>query len=70
MVLIDTARALTQWGKWDRAFDAICRAEYYAPEEIRRRAAVHHLIDELASRSPMTLRHQVQNYAEKIRTSR
>jgi hypothetical protein len=57
---IDTARALTQWGKWDRAFNAIRRAERYAPEEIRQRAAVHRMIDELARRSPTTLRpHQL-----------
>jgi hypothetical protein len=70
MVLLDTARALSQWGKWDRAFDAIRRAERHAPEEIRQRAAVHHLIDELAQRSPATLRRHVQNYADQIRTSR
>ncbi|WP_285689922.1 hypothetical protein [Actinoplanes sp. NBRC 103695] len=69
MVLLDTARAYTQWGKADNALGAIRQAERYAPEEVRRRPAVHQLIDELAQRSPAALRRRVQQYAARVRTS-
>jgi hypothetical protein len=66
MLLLDTARALTQWGKWDRAFDAIRSAERHAPEEVRARPAAHRLINELAQRSPNPLQRRVRAYARQI----
>jgi transcriptional regulator with XRE-family HTH domain len=66
MLLLDTARALTQWGKWERAFEAIRRAERHAPEEVRARPAVHAMIQELASRAPSPLRRHVHDYARAV----
>jgi transcriptional regulator with XRE-family HTH domain len=54
VVLLDVARALAQWGKWERAFDAVRRAEREAPEEVHGRPAVHRLIKDFAERSPAT----------------
>ncbi len=67
MVFLDTARAFTQWGKLEQAFDAIRQAEVHAPEEVRRRPAVHELIDELAQRSPVALRRRIQHYVAQVR---
>jgi hypothetical protein len=69
MVLLDTARALTQWGKWERAFEAIRAAEQQAPEEVRTRPVVHHMISELAQRSPAPLRRRVSEYATHVGAS-
>jgi hypothetical protein len=69
MVLLDTARALTQWGKLERAFDAIRQAERFAPEEVRRRPSVHQMIVELSQRSPAPLQRQIQAYAASVRAS-
>ena len=66
MVHLDTARALAQWGKWDRAFLAIREAENEAPEEVRRRPAVHQMIDDLAQRSPNSLQGRIREYTEHI----
>jgi hypothetical protein len=63
MLLLDTARALSQWGKCDRAFEAIRQAERHAPEEVRRRPAVHSLIHELERRTTGPLRKQLHDYA-------
>jgi transcriptional regulator with XRE-family HTH domain len=65
-LLLDTARAFSQWGKWERAFDAIRHAERYAPEEIRTRPAIHTMINELAQRSPVPLQRRVREYARQV----
>jgi hypothetical protein len=66
MLMLDTARALMQWGKWERAFDAIRSAERHAPEEVRARPAVHMMINQLAERSPSPLQRRVRAYARLI----
>ncbi|MEV6922907.1 hypothetical protein AB0M46_00135 [Dactylosporangium sp. NPDC051485] len=66
MLMLDTARALTQWGKCQRALDAIRTAEAFAPEEVRSRRSVHQLINELGRRCPDPLRRQVQDYARAV----
>ncbi|BCJ55876.1 hypothetical protein Asp14428_73510 [Actinoplanes sp. NBRC 14428] len=62
MLYIDAARAFLQWGKLDRAFDAIRTAEGHAPEEVRQRNAVHGMVKDLERRSSTTLRRRVQSY--------
>ncbi|WP_433294450.1 helix-turn-helix domain-containing protein [Actinoplanes sp. CA-030573] len=66
MIYIDSARALLQWGKFERAFEAIRAAEEHAPEEVRQRSAVHGMIEDLARRSSTTLRRRVQSYCLSI----
>jgi len=63
ILLLDTARALGQWGKYDRAFEALRQAERHATEEVRRRPAVHSLIHELERRTTGPLRKQLHDYA-------
>jgi len=63
---IDTARALSQWRKYDRALAAIRTAERFAPEEVRSRRSVHHLIGELARHGPPSVQRQVRQYADSI----
>jgi hypothetical protein len=63
MLMLDTARALTQWGRYERAFTAIRSAEGHAPEEVRGRRAVHQLITDLARRAPAPLQRRVHDYA-------
>jgi hypothetical protein len=69
MVLLDTARALTHWGKWDDAFTTIQEAERQAPEEVRSRPAIHGLIDDLVQRSPSSLKSHIREYSERIGVS-
>lgn len=66
MLLLDTARALTQWGKWERALNAIREAEQYAPQEVRTRPVAHHLIRDLALRAPVLLQPRVREYACRV----
>lgn len=66
MLLLDTAQAFTQWGKYEKALHAVRSAERFAPEEVRGRAAVHRLVDDLADRCPPTLQRDVREYAARI----
>jgi hypothetical protein len=63
---VDVARAFNQWGKYDKALNAIQRAEAIAPEEIRSRPAVHRLVADLAVRAPRSLRSEIRLYADRI----
>jgi hypothetical protein len=69
MLLLDTARALTQWGKWERAFEAIRSAERQAPEEVRARPATHTMINQLAQRCSGPLQRRVHAYARQVGAS-
>jgi hypothetical protein len=62
-LFIDTARALTQWGKYEQAFDAVRTADQIAPEEVRSRRAVHTLLGDLAARSPRIVAPRVHEFA-------
>lgn len=66
MLLLDTARALTQWGKWEPALAAIQQAERHAPEEVRARPAVHALIGELTHRAPAPIQGRIRAYARRV----
>jgi len=66
MLLLDTAKALTQWGKYEKALNAIRTAEQFAPEEVRSRTSVHHLLADLERRCPPPVQCQVRQYADGI----
>ena len=66
MLSVDCARALLQWGKLEPAFNAIQVAESHAPEEVRGRVVVRRMIDDLSRRSPVSLRRQVESYANAV----
>ncbi|GGL18988.1 helix-turn-helix domain-containing protein [Mangrovihabitans endophyticus] len=65
-LLLDTARAYTQWGKWDQALHCIQNAEDQAPEEVRRRPAVHQMLRDLVHRTPEPARRHAHDYARHI----
>jgi hypothetical protein len=63
VLFIDSARAFLQWGKYEKCLDAIRTAEGHAPEEVRNRAVVHRLVEDLWHRSPPSIRNHVEQYA-------
>jgi len=65
-LLLDTAKALTQWGKYEKALNAIRTAEQFAPEEVRSRTSVHQLLADLDRRCPPPVQRQVRQYADGI----
>lgn len=65
-LLIDTSRALTQWGKHEKAYEILRAAEQLAPEEVSARPAVHRLLRDLAAVSPPSLKRQVRDFTTQI----
>ncbi len=65
-LFIDVARAYAQWGKYDEAYRALRSAEETAPEEVRIRQPVRELIGDLATRTPTSLRRQLQELAQRV----
>jgi hypothetical protein len=66
MLLLDTAKALTQWGKYEKALNAIRSAEQFAPEEVRSRTSVHQLLADLDRRCPPPFQRHVREYVHGI----
>jgi hypothetical protein len=69
-LLIDTARAFLQWGKYDRAYLALRAAEETAPEEVSGRPSVHRLVRELVTMAPPTVRRDAERFAMRLGVSR
>lgn len=65
-LLIDTSRALTQWGKYDKAYEVLRAAGQLAPEEVSSRPAVHRLIRDLFAASPSSTRRHVMDFSTQI----
>jgi hypothetical protein len=65
-LLIDTSRALTQWGKHEKAYEILRAAEQLAPEEVSARPTVHRLLRDLAAKSPPSLKRQVREFTTQI----
>lgn len=65
-LFIDTASALAQWGKHERALHALCQAEQAAPEEVRTCRAARQTVADLADRGPQTVRRHAREFAEHI----
>jgi transcriptional regulator with XRE-family HTH domain len=53
---MDTAQAFSQWGKHEKALNALRAAEELAPQEVRSRPAVHRLVGDLLATAPPTVR--------------
>ncbi len=62
---VDTARALTQWGKLREAYTELVAAEKLAPEELKERPVVHGLIKELSARSSGHLKRGIIRLADR-----
>jgi transcriptional regulator with XRE-family HTH domain len=65
-LLIDTSRALTQWGKHEKAYEILRAAEQLAPEEVSARPAVHRLLRDLLTTSPPSIKRQVREFTTQI----
>jgi transcriptional regulator with XRE-family HTH domain len=65
-LLIDTSRALTQWGKHEKAYEILRAAEELAPEEVSARPAVHRLLRDLLTTSPSSTKRQVREFVMQI----
>jgi hypothetical protein len=64
--LIDTARAFAQWGKHEKAYQAIRAAEHLAPQEVGGRPAVRRLVGDLLATAPPTVRPHIRDLADRI----
>jgi transcriptional regulator with XRE-family HTH domain len=65
-LLIDTSRALTQWGKHEKAYEILRAAHQLAPEEVSARPAVHRLLRDLITTSPPSIKRQLQEFTTQI----
>ena len=64
--LVDVARAFAQWGKHEKAYDALRAAEQVAPQEVSSRPSVRRLVADLLATSPPTVRPHLQDLADQI----
>ena len=65
-LFVDVARALTQWGKPERAYQALLAAEQTAPEEIATRPSVRQLVVDLIRITPASLYPDLRELANRI----
>jgi transcriptional regulator with XRE-family HTH domain len=63
--LIDVAAAYLQWGKHERAYQALCAAERLAPQELAARPAVRQFISDTWASAPAPLSHRVEALARR-----
>ncbi|POM27675.1 hypothetical protein BTM25_20930 [Actinomadura rubteroloni] len=64
-LLMDTARALTQWGKHEKAYDMLRTAHQLAPEEAARPSA-HHMMRTLSATAPPGIKRQLHEFTAEI----
>ncbi|TQN28679.1 hypothetical protein FHX37_4039 [Haloactinospora alba] len=50
-LFVDAARAYSQWGKLDKAYESLAAAEQFASEELSVRPDVHDLINDIGTRA-------------------
>jgi hypothetical protein len=65
-LFVDVARALSQWGKLERAVRALLVAENTAPEEVRTCPAVRRLVNDLVRSAPSSLYPDIRDLADRI----
>lgn len=65
-LLIDTSRALTQWGRHEKAYEVLRFAHQLAPEEISARPAVHRMLRDLQATAPPSIRRQIREFTGQI----
>lgn len=65
-LLIDTSRALTQWGRHEKAYDVLRFAHRLAPEEISARPAVHRMVRDLMATAPPSIKRQLRDFTTEI----
>lgn len=65
-LFVDAAHAYSQWGKLDKAHEALTTAEQLASEELSTRPAVHELINDIGTRATGHLRTNMSDLAERV----
>jgi tetratricopeptide (TPR) repeat protein len=65
-LLFDTSRALTQWGKHDKAYDVLRFAHQLAPEEISAHPAVDRMLRDLMATAPPSTKRQLRDFTTEI----
>jgi len=63
---VDTAQAFSQWGKHEKAYQALRAAEELAPQEVRSRPAIRRLVGDLLATAPPTVRPHLSEFAAYI----
>jgi tetratricopeptide (TPR) repeat protein len=63
---IDTAQAFTQWGKHEKAYQALRAADQLAPQEIRSRPAVGRMASDLLATAPPTMQPHIREFAQQL----
>jgi hypothetical protein len=66
ILLIDTARALLQWGRHEKAYIALRAAEQTAHEEVAGRPSVHRLVRDLATTAPPSIRRDARQFTSQV----
>jgi hypothetical protein len=66
---VDTAQAFAQWGKHEKAYQALRAADQLAPQEVRSRPAVRRLVSDLLVTAPPTVRPHLREFATQIGAS-
>jgi tetratricopeptide (TPR) repeat protein len=65
-LLIDTSRALTQWGRQQKAYELLRFAHELAPEEISARPAVHRILRDLLATAPPSIKGQIKEFTTQV----
>jgi hypothetical protein len=69
-LLVDTARAFLQWGKYEKAYIALRAAEETAHEEVAGRPSGQRVIRDLMTSAPPSIRRDVEDFAAQVGMSR
>ena len=65
-LLIDTARAYYQWGRYDKAYGVLRAAQSTAPQEITARPVVRSLVRDLVTVAPPSIRREAGEFAAQL----
>ncbi|WP_067485158.1 helix-turn-helix domain-containing protein [Actinomadura hibisca] len=65
-LLMDTSRALAQWGKHDKAYEVLRVAHQLAPEEVASRPSAHRMLANLMTTAPPSVQRQVREFSTDI----
>jgi hypothetical protein len=69
-LLVDTARALLQWGKHESSYAVLRAAEETAHEEVAGRPSVHQVVRDLIVSAPPSIRRDVEQFATQVGVTR
>ncbi|MBW8482010.1 helix-turn-helix domain-containing protein [Actinomadura parmotrematis] len=65
-LLMDTSRALAQWGKHDKAYEVLRATHHLAPEEVTSRPSAHRMLASLMTASPPSTQIRIREFTAEI----